>query len=150
MNPAGRQRPAAAAGTSALTNPDRMNDIISSLETYQERQAEANAKALVHAIEMVMREFNTKINEQYGDNFKRLNESVIAMLEWQKNYKEQLGTLIGEQERTASAMSEAGEAFEYMVKHANAFNGISESLQDLLNGLEAQRQNLQSQLGSLA
>lgn len=150
MNPAADSGLPQQLGRQHLQTLDRMNDIISSLETYQERQAEANAKALVHAIEMVMREFNTKINEQYGDNFKRLNESVIAMLEWQKNYKEQLSTLIGEQERTASAMSEAGEAFEYMVKHANAFNGISESLQDLLNGLEAQRQNLQSQLGSLA
>lgn len=150
MNPAADSSLPQQLGRQHLQTLDRMNDIISSLETYQERQAEANAKALVHAIEMVMREFNTKINEQYGDNFKRLNESVIAMLEWQQNYKEQLGTLIGEQERTASAMSEAGEAFEYMVKHANAFNGISESLQDLLNGLEAQRQNLQSQLGSLA
>jgi len=36
------------------------------------------------------------------------------------------------------------------VRHANAFNGISESLQDLLSGLEAQRANLQEQLGGLA
>ena len=129
---------------------DRMNQVITTLESYQERQAEANAKALVNAIEMVMREFNTKINEQYGDNFKRLNDSVIAMLEWQKSYKDQLNTLITEQERTSGAMKEASTAFEYMVRHANAFNGISESLQDLLNGLEAQRSNLQSQLGSLA
>ncbi|MCA6062507.1 hypothetical protein [Thalassolituus marinus] len=133
-----------------LQSLDRLNEVINTLESYQERQAEANAKALVHAIEMVMREFNTKINEQYGDNFKRLNQSVIAMLEWQQNYKEQLSTLIGEQERTSGAMKEASTAFEYMVKHANAFNGISESLQDLLNGLEAQRSNLQAQLGSLA
>lgn len=120
------------------------------LEDYQERQAEANAKALVGAIEMVMREFNTKINEQYGDNFKRLNQSVIAMLEWQQNYKEQLNTLINEQERTSTNMQEAGKAFEFMVQHANAFNGISESLQDLLSGIETQRNNLQAQLGSLA
>ncbi|ASP39042.1 hypothetical protein CHH28_10290 [Bacterioplanes sanyensis] len=130
-----------------MTQLDR---IAVSLESYQERMAEANAKALIEAIETVMREFNTKINEQYGDNFKRLNESVLAMLDWQKQYKQQLNELIGEQERTAASMREASEAFEYMVRHANAFNGISESLQDLLNGLEAQRQNLQSQLSSLA
>ncbi|WP_430459856.1 hypothetical protein ACQUQU_11635 [Thalassolituus sp. LLYu03] len=133
-----------------LQTLDRMNQVISTLESYQERQAEANAKALVNAIEMVMREFNTKINEQYGDNFKRLNQSVIAMLEWQQAYRDQLNVLISEQERTSGAMKEASTAFEYMVRHANAFNGISESLQDLLNGLEAQRSNLQSQLTSLA
>lgn len=127
-----------------------LNQLLHTLDNYQERQAEANAKALVSAIEMVMREFNTKINEQYGDNFKQLNESVVAMLAWQQTYKEQLGMLITEQERTSETMKEASQAFEYMVRHANAFNGISESLQDLLNGLEAQRVNLQSQLGSLA
>lgn len=133
-----------------LQTLDRLDRIVDSLDSYQERMAEANAKALVQAIESVMREFNTKINEQYGDNFKRLNESVIAMLEWQKQYKDQISTFITEQQRTSGSMKEASEAFEYMVRHANAFNGISESLQDLLNGLEAQRQNLQAQLGSLA
>ena len=129
---------------------DAMGRVVNTLESYEERMAEANAKALISAIETVMREFNTKINEQYGDNFKRLNESVISMLEWQKQYKSQITELIDEQKRTSGSMKEASDAFEYMVRHANAFNGISESLQDLLNGLEAQRANLQSQLSSLA
>lgn len=150
MNPGNERGMQAQLQKQHLQTLDRMNQVISTLESYQERQAEANAKALVNAIEMVMREFNTKINEQYGDNFKRLNQSVIAMLDWQKSYKEQLSTLITEQERTSGAMKEASTAFEYMVRHANAFNGISESLQDLLNGLEAQRSNLQAQLSSLA
>lgn len=127
-----------------------MQQVLDKLDHYQERMAEANAKALVDAIEMVMKDFNAKINEQYGDNFKRLNESVISMLEWQKSYKQQLLELIDEQERTSKSMQEASQAFEYMVKHANAFNGISESLQELLTGLETQRLNLHSQLGSLA
>jgi len=127
-----------------------MAKIVHTLESYEERMAEANAKALIAAIETVMREFNTKINEQYGDNFKRLNESVIAMLEWQKQYKSSITELIDEQKRTSGSMKEASEAFEYMVRHANAFNGISESMRDLLNGLEAQRANLQAQLSSLA
>ncbi|WP_276679622.1 hypothetical protein [Thalassolituus oleivorans] len=128
----------------------KLDQVVDTLESYQERMAEANAKALVGAIKMVMNEFNTKINEQYGENFKQLNESVIAMLEWQQQYKAQLNELIGEQERTSASMKEASHAFEYMVDNANAFSGISESLQDLLTGLETQRLNLHSQLGSLA
>jgi hypothetical protein len=119
------------------------------LANYQERMAEANAKALVNAIEMVMKEFNTKINEQYGDNFKRLNESVISMLEWQQANKIQITELISEQERSSASMSKACDAFEYMVKHADAFNGVSASLEQLLNALESQRDSLQKQLSSL-
>lgn len=150
MNPDNEQGLAAQLKQQHQAAVAQINLVVETLETYQERQAEANAKALVGAIEMVMREFNTRINEQYGDNFKRLNESVIAMLEWQQNYKEQLNTLINEQERTSQSMKEASNSFEYMVRHANAFNGISESLQDLLSGLEAQRSNLQSHLGSFS
>jgi len=128
----------------------RFEDVVEVLTNYQQRMADANAKALVEAIRTVMNEFNTKINEQYGENFKQLNESVVAMLEWQQNYRTQLDQLINEQERTASLMKEASDAFEFMVKNANAFNGISESLQELLSGLELQRSNIQSQLGSLA
>ncbi|WP_221800575.1 hypothetical protein [Oceanobacter mangrovi] len=127
-----------------------LEQINHSLENYQERMAEANARALVEAIEMVMTEFNTKINEQYGDNFKRLNESVISMLEWQKSYKGQITELINEQQRGAESMKVACDAFEYMVRHANAFNGISASLEELLSAMETQRDSLQQQLGSLA
>lgn len=128
----------------------QLKAIRESLENYQERMAEANAKALVMAIEKVMTEFNTKINEQYGDNFKRLNESVIGMLEWQKAYKENITRLIEEQERSTATMTNACDAFEYMVKHADAFNGVSASLEHLLSALEAERDSLQQQLGSLA
>ena len=131
-------------------NQNGVRQIIYVLEHYEERMADANAKALVDAIEAVMQDFNARINEQYGDNFKRLNESVGKMLDWQNNYRAQLQQLIDEQERTASSMKEASNAFEYMVKHANAFNGISESLQELLSGMEAQRANLEDQLGGLA
>ncbi|MEK9711548.1 MAG: hypothetical protein VW258_03185 [Thalassolituus sp.] len=128
----------------------RFDQIVDVLTHYQQKMADANAKALVDAIRTVMTEFNTKINEQYGENFRQLNESVVAMLEWQNNYRTQLDELIGEQERTSALMKEASDAFEFMVKNANAFNGISESLQELLGGLEMQRANIQSQLGGLA
>jgi len=131
-------------------NQNGVRQIVYVLEHYEERMADANAKALVEAIEAVMQDFNARINEQYGDNFKRLNDSVGKMLDWQNNYRAQLQQLTDEQERTANSMKDASHAFEYMVKNANAFNGISEAMQELLSGLDAQRSNLQDQLGGLA
>jgi len=132
------------------TSQRRFDQLVDVLTNYQQKMADANAKALVNAISAVMSEFNTKINEQYGENFRQLNESVVAMLEWQQTYRQQLDDLITEQERSAGLMKEASNSFEYMVRNANAFNGISESLQELLTGLETQRLNIHSQLGSLA
>ena len=51
-------------------------------------------KALVEAIETVIGEFNVKINEQFGENFKKLNEAVGKLLEWQENYYKQIEYMV--------------------------------------------------------
>ena len=50
--------------------------VYSSLENYMERMVDNNSKALVEALKEVIRDFNAKINEQFGDNFKQLNSAV--------------------------------------------------------------------------
>ena len=50
--------------------------------------AENNTKALVEAIREVIGDFNTKLNEQFGENFKELNNAVGDLVSWQDNYKD--------------------------------------------------------------
>lgn len=126
------------------------DDLRADMKNYQTEMVEANTQALIDALGAVMRDFNTKIDEQYGDNFKRLNESVGKMLEWQVQYKEQLNELASNQERIGQAMVHATNAFEGMVGHAESFNGISESLGDMLKGLNTQRDVLDKHLTGLA
>lgn len=126
------------------------DDLRNDMKTYQTEMVEANTQALIDALGAVMRDFNTKIDEQYGDNFKRLNESVGKMLEWQLEYKDQLNELASNQERIGKAMTHATDAFEGMVGHAESFNGISESLGDMLKGLNIQRDVLDKHLSGLA
>ena len=47
----------------------------------------------MEALESVIKDFNEKISEQFGDNFKQLNEAVGAQLEWQQEHKEQVRVL---------------------------------------------------------
>ena len=126
------------------------DDLIIAMQHYQEKMVEANTKALIEALAVVMRDFNTKIDEQYGENFKRLNESVGSMLQWQKEYKQQLVELADNQQRIGNSMVQATDAFENMVHHAESFNGISESLGNMLQGLNTQRDVLDKHLTGLA
>ncbi|MFT5594120.1 MAG: ABC-type transporter Mla subunit MlaD [Oceanicoccus sp.] len=126
------------------------DDLIVAMQHYQEKMVEANTQALIEALGVVMRDFNTKIDEQYGENFKRLNESVGSMLLWQKEYKQQLVELADNQQRIGSSMIQATDAFESMVHHAESFNGISESLGNMLQGLNIQRDVLDKHLTGLA
>jgi ABC-type transporter Mla subunit MlaD len=72
------------------------------------------------------------------------------MLQWQQQYKQQLIDLAQNQESIGSAMQEASNAFENMVVHAQSFNGISESLGGMLQGLNTQRDVLDKHLSGLA
>ena len=125
-------------------------DMIHTMQRYQSEMVEANTQALIDALGIVMRDFNTKIDEQYGENFKRLNESVGSMLQWQKEYKQQLIELADNQQRIGASMVNASDAFSNMVQHAESFNGISESLGAMLQGLNAQRDVLDKHLSGLA
>lgn len=42
---------------------------------------------MLTALEEVVKDFNNNLTEQFGDNFKQLNEAVKNMIVWQENYK---------------------------------------------------------------
>lgn len=64
--------------------------------SFAEKMAENNSKALIDALQEVISNFNTQLNEQFGDNFKQLNEAVGALLTWQENYKAQVEAMVAE------------------------------------------------------
>lgn len=93
-------------------NNDRLDALRRSLTEFVERAAENNSKALVEALREVIRDFNSKISEQFGDNFKQLNAAVGRLLEWQSTYRTQLTELIEHQSSSARDMGFAATAFQ--------------------------------------
>jgi hypothetical protein len=128
---------------------DRLDALSKSQAAFMQKLAESNSKALIIALQEVIRDFNTKITEQFGDNFKQLNEAVGAMLEWQDQYREQVDEMIEQQSRTAENMEIATSRYADLVEKAGTFGSIAESLGGLLNGLEQQRGQVTVSLGHL-
>lgn len=120
--------------------------LLDTLNGYQDKMTEANREALEQAITHVMREFNTRIEDQYGDNFKRLNESVGQMMEWQANYKGQLEDLMSANERYAQSSKTAAESFEKLISQTSSFTSVAEDMETLLNALQSQSENLREYL----
>lgn len=67
---------------------DKLDTLNTSFGDFAKLQAENNTKALVEAIREVIGDFNTKLNEQFGENFKELNNAVGDLVSWQGNYKD--------------------------------------------------------------
>ena len=123
--------------------------VYSSLENYLERMADNNSRALIEALKEVIRDFNAKINEQFGDNFKQLNSAVEKILVWQEAYRQQMAEMIDQQRATTENMSVAATRYSELVQQAERFSITAASLQALLTGLESQREHLHGALTHL-
>lgn len=57
-------------------NSRHLEALARSQEAFLSRMADGNSKALISALQDVIRDFNLKISEQFGDNFKQLNTEI--------------------------------------------------------------------------
>jgi DNA anti-recombination protein RmuC len=128
---------------------DRLDGIKKAMQTYLEQMAENNSKALIEALKEVIRDFNAKINEQFGDNFKQLNEAVGQILVWQEKYRQQITEMIQQQELTSKNMATASERYSDLISKSEVFTHVAGQLFALLQSLEEQRSRLEQSLKSL-
>jgi len=89
---------------------DRIDRLTEAFDRYAENIAETNSKAFVSALSEVVRDFNAKINDQFGDNFRQLNSAVERLVSWQVQYEKQLEALIEQETATRESMTEAAYA----------------------------------------
>jgi hypothetical protein len=128
----------------------RLDRLRQSFERYAERIAEDNSRALIKALSEVIRDFNAKLNEQFGENFRQLNAGVEKLVVWQKQYEQQLNALIEQETMTRKSMTEASLRYVDLVSKSAVFTATAESLRDLLVANEARTQQLYSSLWSLS
>lgn len=128
---------------------DRLDRIRKVVEEFTQTMAENNSKALIEALKEVMKDFNAKINEQFGDNFKQLNAAVGDILVWQQRYREQMGEMIALQERNTKSLEQASLRFESVVTNAERYTQTARDLATLLQAIETQRASLQDSMKAL-
>jgi hypothetical protein len=126
---------------------DRLNQLF---ERFAEKVVEANSKALIQALTEVIKDFNVKLNDQFGENFKSLNAAVERLVVWQKQYEQQLNALIEQETMTRKSMTESSLRYTDLVNKSTVFTTTAESLRDLLVGNKARSQQLYASLWSLA
>jgi uncharacterized coiled-coil DUF342 family protein len=121
---------------------DRIDRLTEAFDRYAEDIAETNSKALVRALSEVVRDFNAKINEQFGDNFSQLNAAVERLVSWQVQYEKQLQALIEQETATRESMTEAALRFTDIVNTASEFAAVARSLHDVVRALNNQSEQL--------
>ena len=121
---------------------DRIDRLTEAFDRYAENIAETNSKAFVSALSEVVRDFNAKINEQFGDNFRQLNSAVERLVSWQVQYEKQLEALIEQETATRESMTEAALRFTDIVNTASEFAAVARSLQNIVGTVNNQSEQL--------
>ena len=111
---------------------DRLDRLTEAFDRYAENIAATNSKALVSALSEVVRDFNLKLNEQFGDNFRQLNSGVERLVSWQVQYENQLGALIEQETATRENMTEAALLFTDIVNSSSELAAVARSLQNIV------------------
>ena len=106
---------------------------------FADKMKEDGTQALVKALEEVIKDFNEKISEQFGENFKQLNEAVGALLEWQKEHKEQVEMLTHAFREIQTGIQNVEQATakipDHMKSVETAFNNTEIRVEQLYEGL---------------
>lgn len=129
---------------------DHLGNLQSSFNTFAGKMAEDGSKALIDALKDVIGDFNAKINEQFGDNFKHLNAAVENLLIWQQQYRQELDILQTVQRSSADDLRVAASSLAVMVEQAGAFTEAAAALQSILQGLSQQSMLIEQSQRSLS
>jgi hypothetical protein len=113
---------------------------------YSEKVQEYNYKALVNALEDVIKDFNTKINEQFGENFKHLNEGVGKMLDWQNNYKNYIDRVEDQIDTAVKGITSSRVSIQKIREEADKFNDVTQKFDMNLNKLNESRTTIEKGL----
>jgi len=121
---------------------------IKEFRDFAEHMSKAFSEAIIDELKSVIREFNEKISEQFGDNFKQLNEAVGRLLEWQDNYKSQMEDMKASLDNSISALDAAETAISKIAESSSSIpehmNSLSEANAKLIDQLTQMHDGLSS------
>lgn len=112
--------------------------------------SQMGSKALVEALRDVIRDFNARINEQFGENFKHLNDGVAKLLVWQDQHRQHVDTMACRLEEILKIAQATADTHKQVVEQSSTFSEIAYDLSDLLSVLETQKMQINSYAESLA
>lgn len=113
-------------------------DLTQQLNTFAEILSRSATEQIIDALRQVIADFNQHIEEQFGENFKHLNDAVGKLLQWQENYKQQLQHMGEQYEHGVQAIKQTEEAVSSIEHSAQAIPNSMEKLRDIISMTDEQ------------
>lgn len=117
---------------------------------FSEQLSESATKQVIEALENVITDFNTNLKEQFGENFKLLNESVKDLVVWQENYKTQMAEMTQQYKLSVESISSTESAIQSIKENTSGISEVAQKLKSLIETNQNQINNLDEQLKAFA
>lgn len=120
------------------------------LNDFAEILSKSATEQIIDALRQVIKDFNNKITEQFGDNFKQLNEAVGNLLQWQENYKQQLAKMSEQYTQGVRAISQTEQALDNIATSAKSIPTTMSNLGNVMRINQHQINELERHLAAFA
>ncbi|MDE0086885.1 MAG: hypothetical protein OXU23_14290 [Candidatus Poribacteria bacterium] len=138
----------------ATTFSTKHDLLIDEFQVFSRNVAESVAKLatdeLIEALKTVIEDFNAKITEQFGENFKQLNEAVGKTVTWQEQYRQQMEELADEFRVAAESIEKSRESVALIAESSNTISSRSESIVTCTEKLDPILHTLNDQLDAFS
>lgn len=130
-----------------------ISELRSEFVIFAQKQAEQNTEIFIQALESAIQKFNQNLVEGLGDNFKRLNEAVNRLVDWQNNYSSHVEQQTDKYTVIASQVDKVSNDFSDFLEHTDTFIQVVNQIEKTLNAIDLKNtefnQRIESFYGAL-
>lgn len=116
------------------------------LQDFADMLSKSATEQVIEALNNVIKDFNEKLTEQFGENFKQLNNAVIKLVDWQENYKNQLEQMKNQFDLSVDSMSDMEKSIEQISTHSKSIPESMSNLEIVINTNQNQVEELNRHL----
>lgn len=106
--------------------------------------AEGLGRELVGVLEKVIKDFNLKINDHFGDNFKQLNIAVGKILQWQETYSNTIQIAQENLRDCEHSMRNIKNTLQSIAENNEGTMEVCNSLKDIIQTSSSETQKLKT------
>jgi hypothetical protein len=102
------------------------------LQDFADMMSKSATEQVIEALKQVIQDFNNNLIESFGDNFKQLNLAVEKLVEWQENYKVQLGEMEQQYAKGVEAIALTEASVAHISEDAKAIPATMDDLREVV------------------
>lgn len=113
---------------------DLKREITKSLDEFGKKVAELGTEAMIKALQEVIQDFNAKLSDLVGAEFKQLKEAMIKLVDWQENHRQAVDRM---QQQLTDYLAQVHSSVQLLERASKSIYSASEHLDSVDGSLSA-------------